>query len=113
MEIKLPTRDEKVATHTRGIKIVLLSSMMGAVAGILSSPYFLSTPHVSFSFLILALAVYAQKFIFPVMGVKSSEFAFKDWFFVTFMTFCFWYIMWTIILNPPFGSQPQLFGPFF
>ncbi len=109
MEIKTPTRDEKVATHTRGIKVVLLSSMMGAVAGILSSPYFLSTANVSFSFLILALAIYAQKFLFPLIGVKSSEFGFKDWFFVSFMTFCFWYIMWTIILNGP----APLFGPFF
>ncbi len=113
MEFKTPTREEKVAAHVRGIKVVLLSSLMGVVAGFLSSPYFLSAANVSFSFLILALAIYVQKYLFPFIGVKSSEFVFKDWFFISFMTFCFWYISWTIILNPPIGGQPQLFGPFF
>ncbi|WP_424358562.1 hypothetical protein [Methanocella sp. MCL-LM] len=123
MEYKTPTREEKVAAHVRGIKVVLLSSIMGAVAGFLSSPYFLSQPiyvnhelinalapnHASFGFLILALAIYAQKFLFPLIGVKSSEFAFKDWFFISFMTFSFWYVTWTIILNGP----APFFGPFF
>jgi ABC-type anion transport system duplicated permease subunit len=113
LEFKTPTREEKVAAHVRGIKVVLLSSLMGVVAGFLSSPYFLSAANVSFSFLILALAIYVQKYLFPFIGVKSSEFVFKDWFFISFMTFCFWYISWTIILNPPIGGQPQLFGPFF
>ncbi len=104
MELKTPTREEKVASHVRGIKVVLLSSLMGVVAGFLSSPYFLSSSKVSFSFLILAVAIYVQKYIFPFMGVKSSEFVFKDWFFISFMSFCFWFITWTILLN---GTKPE------
>lgn len=113
MELKTPTREDRVAAHVRGIKFVLMPAIMGTIAGALSSPYFLSSAHVAFSFLILALAIYAQKFIFPLIGIKSSEFDFKAWFFLSFMTLCFWYVIWTILLNPPVGGQPQLFGPFF
>ena len=63
----------------------------------------------SFAFLILALMIYVQKFIFPSLGIDSKRFGFKDWFFLSFMTFCFWFITWTLLLN----GQPPVFGPFF
>lgn len=110
MEIKTPTKEERIALHIRGVKMVLLPSLMGAVAGFLSSPFFLSPAHQSFSFLILAVAIYVQKFLFPPIGIESSKFGFKDWFFLAFMTFCFWYVTWTIILN---GPKELPFGPFF
>lgn len=250
MDIKTPTKEERIANHVRGIKIVLIASLLGVLAGLLSSPLFLSQPvyttlsqagpsvlqsypsalltnvstvavnsadplnsataanassfalhngsarlnsdvviplgsatitsagpvvlvsnvpvtnsstpasqtnasvvltnalilqpgaplsqsnpsvlltndtvlltnpqapnHAAFAFLILALAIYVQKFLFPLIKVKSAEFAFKDWFFISFMTFCFWYITWTLILNPigvPVGQIYHYpFGPFF
>jgi hypothetical protein len=109
VEIKEPTKEERTAFHIRGVKMVLVPSLMGAVAGVLSSPYFLSPNSVTFSFLILAIAIYVQKFLFPLIGIKSAAFGFKDWFFLAFMTFCYWYITWTILLN---GPAPA-FGPFF
>ncbi|MCD1294620.1 hypothetical protein CUJ83_06355 [Methanocella sp. CWC-04] len=109
MEINTPTREERIAHHKRGIKMVLLPALMGSLAGIISSPYFLSPGNANFSFLILALAIYVQKFIFPQIGIKSSEFGFKDWFFVGFMSLSYWFVIWTIILN---GPAPA-FGPFF
>lgn len=109
MEIKTPTREERIANHIRGIKMVLIPSVMGIIAGFLSSPYFLSPDNANFSFLILALAIYAQKFIFPAIGINSSEFGVKDWIFLGFMSFSYWYISWTILIN---GQQPA-FGPFF
>ncbi len=65
--------------------------------------------HSSFGVLILALLIYAQKFIFPPLGIDSKRFGLKDWFFLSFMTFCFWIITWTLLLN----GQPPAFGPFF
>lgn len=102
---------------------MFVPTIVGMLAGIISSPYFLSQPiyvagaltnplavnHSSFAFLILAIFIYLQKYIFPLIGIKSSGFGFKDWFFLSFMTFCFWYISWTILLNGP----APVFGPFF
>jgi len=59
--------------------------------------------------LILAALIYVQKFIFPYLGIDSKKFGLKDWFFLSFMTFCFWFITWTFLLN----GAPPAFGPFF
>ncbi|HUL62844.1 MAG TPA: hypothetical protein VLT35_07250 [Methanocella sp.] len=68
-----------------------------------------ASDHSSFGVLILALLIYVQKFIFPPLGIDSKRFGLKDWFFLSFMTFCFWIITWTLLLN----GQPPAFGPFF
>ena len=44
MEIKLPTKEERIALHKRGVKMILVTVLLGVLAGILSSPYFLSQP---------------------------------------------------------------------
>ncbi|OPY30419.1 MAG: hypothetical protein A4E28_00275 [Methanocella sp. PtaU1.Bin125] len=109
MEIKTPSKDERIALHIRGVKMILVTSLVGALAGFLSSPFFLSPHNANFSFLVLAIAIYAQKYVFPPLGIDSSKFGIKDWFFVGFMTFCYWFMTWTIILN---GPTPPI-GPFF
>lgn len=63
----------------------------------------------SFGFLILAILIYVQKYIFPYLGIDSKRFGFKDWFFLSFMTFCFWFVTWTLLLNGP----APFFGPLF
>jgi EMC6-arch len=63
----------------------------------------------NFAFLILALLIYVQKYIFPYLGIDSKRFGFKDWFFLSFMTFCFWFVTWTLLLNGP----APFFGPLF
>jgi hypothetical protein len=116
MEIKTPTKEERIAFHLRGIKMSLVPALFGVAAGFLSSPYVLSVPHQSFSFLILALAIYAQKFVFPRWGIESGRFDAKAWFYVGFLTFSYWYISWAIIMNgmPHVDGVPApQFGPFF
>ncbi len=112
MEIKVPTKEEKIAFHLRGIKMSLLPAALGVLAGFLSSPYVLSAQYQSFSFLILAVAIYAQKYIFPFWGIESGKFDLKAWFYIGFMTFAYWYVSWAIIANGLPASGPQ-FGPFF
>jgi len=116
VEIKTPTREEKIAFHMRGIKMSLMPAIFGVIAGFLSSPYVLSVPHQSFSFLILAVAIYAQKYAYPLWGIDSGKFDWKAWFYVGFMTFAYWYLSWAIILNgmPAIDGIPApQFGPFF
>jgi hypothetical protein len=112
VEIKEPTKEERIAFHLRGIKMSRVPAILGVLAGFLSSPYVLSTAHQSFSFLLLALAIYAQKYLFPLWGIESGKFDFKAWFYVSFMTFAYWYVSWAIIANGMPASGPQ-FGPFF
>jgi hypothetical protein len=112
VEVKEPTKDERVAFHLRGIKMSLIPAALGVLAGFLSSPYVLSGAHSSFSVLILAIAIYAQKYIFPLWGIESGKFDLKAWFYVGFMTFAYWYVTWTIIANGIPSTGPQ-FGPFF
>jgi hypothetical protein len=109
VDIKAPTREERTANHIKGIKIVLATSILGIIAGIISSPYFLSPENANFALFIVVLFIYAQKFLLPVIGVSSKNFGFKDWFFISFMTLSFWFVTWTLILN---GPAPA-FGPFF
>ena len=65
--------------------------------------------HTAYAIVILALLIYVQKYLFPYLGIDSSKFGWKDWIFLSFMTFCFWFITWTILLN----AAPPAFGPFF
>jgi hypothetical protein len=44
MDIKSPTKDERIALHYRGIKMILVTLFLGVLAGLLSSPYILSQP---------------------------------------------------------------------
>jgi hypothetical protein len=110
MEIKTPTKDERIAFHIRGVKMVLVTSLLGALAGALSYVLFLNVESVRmYSFIVLAVAIYVQKFIFPPLGIDSKRFGFKDWFFLSFMTFCYWFVTWTILLNGPAPSFVPLF----
>jgi hypothetical protein len=112
VEVKTQTKEERIEKHVRSIKLSLVPAVMGTLAGFLSSSYVLSTPHQPIAFVILALAIYAQKYIQPLWGIDSSKFGGKDWFYLVFMTFAFWYVSWTIIVNGMPGGVPQ-FGPFF
>jgi hypothetical protein len=110
MEIKTPTKDERIAFHIRGVKMVLLPSLLGALAGIISYLLFYNNEPVRlYSLIVLVLAIYVQKFIFPPLGIDSKRFGFKDWFFLSFMTFCFWFVAWTLLLNGPTPSFVPLF----
>ena len=102
MEIKTPTKEERIAFHIRGVKMVIIPSLLGALAGLLSNLFFYNNEPIRiYSLIVLVLAIYVQKFLFPVLGVDSKRFGFKDWFFLSFMTFCFWFVAWTLLLNGP------------
>jgi hypothetical protein len=97
LEITTPTREDRLALHIKGIKMVLVASVLGAAAGIIS--YSLPAGAKNFSVLVLAILIYVQKYVFPPMGIKSAEFGFKDWFFLGFISFSYWFVTWTLMLN--------------
>lgn len=100
-EKKPPTKaderpeSEKQIKHVEGIKKTLLSSLLGIVAGVFS--YYLP----AYGILILLILIYAQRIILLRVKIDTKEFRFTDWFFIVFMTFAFWFVSWTILLNKP------------
>lgn len=87
---------EKRVTHIEGIKKTLLASLLGIFGGVLS---YYAIP--SFGILILLVVVYAQRLILPRIQIDLKEYQLKDWFYTAFMTFAFWFVSWTILLNKP------------
>ena len=86
---------EKQIKHVEGIKKTLLSSLLGIAGGVLS--YYLP----AYGILILFILVYGQRLILPRVKIDTKELRFTDWFFLVFMTFAFWFVSWTILLNKP------------
>ena len=44
----------------------------------------------------LALAVLAQKYVFTIIRMRMSG---RDWAYISFTTFLWWFIVWTLLLN--------------
>ena len=86
-------QQEKQTKHIEGIKKTLLSSVLGIAGGVLS--YYVPP----YSILILLVVVYAQRLALPRIQIDTKEYRFTDWFFLVFMTFAFWFVSWTILLN--------------
>ena len=86
---------EKQTKHVEGIKKTLLSSLLGIAGGVLS---YYAPPY---GILILLVVVYAQRLALPRIQIDTKEYRFTDWFFLVFMTFAFWFVSWTILLNKP------------
>jgi hypothetical protein len=86
---------EKQIKHVEGIKKTLLSSLLGIIGGVFS--YYLP----AYGILILLILVYVQRMVLPRVKIDTKEFRFTDWFFLVFMTFAFWFVSWTILLNKP------------
>jgi hypothetical protein len=85
---------ERKVKHVEGIKKTALSSLLGIVGGVAS--FYLP----AYSLFILIVFVYGQRIILPRIGVDAKEFRATDWFFLVFMTVAFWFVTWTILLNP-------------
>jgi hypothetical protein len=100
-EKKSPTKSdekqeqEKQVKHVEGIKKTLLSSLLGIAGGVFS--YYAP----AYGILILLVVVYVQRPVLPRIQIDTKEYRFTDWFFLVFMTFAFWFVSWTILLNSP------------
>jgi hypothetical protein len=86
---------DRQVKHVEGIKKTALSSVLGIAGGVFS--YYLP----AYSFFILIVVVYGQRLILPRLAIDTKEFRLTDWFFLVFMTFAFWFVSWTILLNKP------------
>jgi hypothetical protein len=80
-----------------------IAAVVGVIMGIVFSYAIGDAVGTSFTIWAMLLFVfflaYAQKLIYPFLGINVEKFRIRDWFFTIFMTFAFWIITWTILIN--------------
>jgi hypothetical protein len=99
------TAAEKKREHILRVQRSLVACFMGIITGCIS--YLVIDPAniLGFqSYTILALfimlaGIVVQKHIFMLLKMNVSSLGKKDWFYQGFMTFAFWFIVWTILLS--------------
>ncbi len=91
--------DEKILQHEEGIKKTITASLFGIAGGIVSYYLNVGSYGIIIGILILIILIYLQRQALPLIGIPVKEFRFTDWFYLGFMTFAFWFVSWTILLN--------------
>jgi len=100
------TRAEKQAQHMDRLKKTAVACGMGIVVGALSFYGDTTAPTGTvLGVLFLIAGVVFQKYVFLALRMDYLGLTTKDWFYQGFMTFCLWFITWTILLS---ASTPAL-----
>lgn len=92
------TAEEKRWAHIRGITVTSVASLFGIAAGVAAS-YIAEAPDDTIGVILFAVAVFFQFPLLRVIGIEVEGFGVKDYLFITFMTFCFWYVTWAIMMT--------------
>ena len=89
--------DERWA-HIRGVTVTTIASVVGIIAGIIAG-HVTTAPDDVVGVAILAIAIFVQLPVYKAIGIEVDTFGIKDYLFVMFMTFCFWFVTWAIVLT--------------
>jgi len=91
-----------LSDHMRGVTVTTSACLGGILAGLASAVVVGTTPEAAADIqavLILGIAVFAQFPILKLAGVDIGDFGIKDNLFVSFMTFCLWFITYAVLLT--------------
>ena len=96
------TPEEKKKIYIDGIKKRLVPSLIATFAGVLrlNLGYGKGLPWLSIMLFVIIFSYYAQRLVYPLIGVDVKEFGIKDWFYVEFITIDLWLVVWTLLINP-------------
>ena len=92
------TAREKRWAHVRGVTVTTVASVLGIVAGLVAA-HIVTAPDDSIGVLVFAIAVFVQFPLLRALGIEVETFGVKDYLFIGFMTFCFWFITLAIMLT--------------
>lgn len=84
--------------HIRGVTVTTIASISGIIAGLLSST-FAAGPDDLVGVAIMAIAIFVQFPIYRVAGIAVENFGIKDYLYIAFMTFSFWFVTWGILMT--------------
>lgn len=96
------TVEERRRDHIRGVTVTTLASVAGVLAGLLAGQFAAGSEDV-LGVAFLGLAIFVQFPIYRAAGIEVETFGAKDYLYVMFMTFCFWFVTWGIMLTT--GSE--------
>ncbi len=101
---KPKTALERRKEQIDGIIKTVYPAALGVLMGFVS--YYLMTSMNQYNIpwhfvllLVLLLTYFIQKLTYPFIGIDSTSFQGKDWFYVEFMAIDLWLVTWTILLN--------------
>lgn len=101
---KPKTALERRKEQIDGIIKTVYPAALGVILGFVSYYFMASINQYGFPWhfmlLVIILITYIiQKFTYPFLGIDSTAFQGKDWFYVEFMAIDLWLVTWTILLN--------------
>ena len=91
-----------LSDHMRGVTVTTIACLAGILAAVASAAVVGTSPEAAAdvqAVLIMGIAIFAQFPILKAVGIDISEFGIKDNLFVSFMTFCLWFITYAILLT--------------
>lgn len=84
--------------HVRAVTVTTVASVGGILAGIIAA-HLITEPDETLGVAVFGAAVVIQFPVLKLVGVKVENFGFKDYLFIVFMTFCFWFVTLGIMLT--------------
>ncbi len=100
--VKVITPAERKRLLIEGIKKTAVPAFMGAFFAVVLFMNFYDAQDKHWLYVLLLVVLvsyYVQKLVYPLLGVKVSEFETKDWLYVEAMTIIFLLVSWTLLLN--------------
>ena len=91
-----------LSEHMRGVTVTTIACLAGLGAALGSATIFGTTAADAVGTgqaLLVASAVLVQFPLLKLVGVDVSEFGIKDNLYIAFMTFCLWFITYTVLLT--------------
>ena len=92
------TVEEERWGHIRGVTVTTIASVAGIAAGLLAG-HIGTGPDDVVGVAMFAIAVFVQFPVYKAIGIEVENFGVKDYLFIAFMTFCFWFVIWAIMLT--------------
>ncbi len=91
-----------LSDHMRGVTVTTVACLAGILAAVVSASVVGTTPEAAgdtMALLIMGGFIFVQFPILKLVGVDVGEFGIKDNLFVSFMTFCLWFITYAVLLT--------------
>ena len=92
------TVQEERWAHIRAVSVTTIASLFGILAGVVSG-HLATAPDDSLGVVVFAIAVFVQLPVLRALGIRIEDFGPKDYLFVAFLTFSFWFVTWAIMLT--------------